>query len=34
MFHKSPAYAGFNIYNNFPADIKDLSCSIKSFKKH
>ena len=33
MFHKSPAYAGVKIYNHLPADIKDLACDIKSFKK-
>jgi hypothetical protein len=32
MFHKSPAYVGVKIYNNLPADIKNLS-DIKSFKK-
>jgi hypothetical protein len=32
-FHKRPAYAGVKIYNHLPADIKDLACDIKSFKK-
>jgi hypothetical protein len=33
MFHKSPTYAGVKIYNHLPADIKDLACDVKSFKK-
>jgi hypothetical protein len=33
MFQKSPAYAGVKIYNHLPADIKDLACDIKGFKK-
>jgi hypothetical protein len=33
MFHKSPTYAGFKIDNHLPADIKDLACDIKRFKK-
>jgi hypothetical protein len=34
MFKKSPACVGIKIYNHLPADIKDLACDIKSFKKH
>jgi hypothetical protein len=33
MFHKSPTYAGVKIYKNLPANIKDLACDVKSFKK-
>jgi hypothetical protein len=33
MFQKSPAYGGVKIYNHLPADIKDLACDIKGFKK-
>jgi hypothetical protein len=33
MLHKSPAYTGVKIYNNLPADSKDLAGDIKSFKK-
>jgi hypothetical protein len=33
MFHKSLAYAGVKIYNHLPANIKDLACYVKSFKK-
>jgi hypothetical protein len=33
MFQKSPASVGVKIYNHLPADIKDLACEIKSFKK-
>jgi hypothetical protein len=33
MFQKSRAYAGVKIYSHLPADIKDLACDIKGFKK-
>jgi hypothetical protein len=33
MFQKSPAFAGIKIYNHLPANIKDLACDTKSFKK-
>jgi hypothetical protein len=33
MFQKSPAYTGVKIYSHLPADIKDLACDIKGFKK-
>jgi hypothetical protein len=33
MFQKNPAYAGVKVYNHLPADIKDLACDIKGFKK-
>jgi hypothetical protein len=33
MFKKSLAYVGVKIYNHLPADIKDLACDVKSFKK-
>jgi hypothetical protein len=32
-FQKSPAYAGIKIYNHLPANIKDLACDTKNFKK-
>jgi hypothetical protein len=33
MFHNRPTYAGVKIYNHIPADIKDLTGDIKSYKK-
>jgi hypothetical protein len=33
-FQKSPAYAGGKIYNHLAANIKELACDKKSFKKH
>jgi hypothetical protein len=33
LFQKSPAYAGVKIYNHLPANIKDLACDIKNFKR-
>jgi hypothetical protein len=32
-FHKSPVYAGINLYNHLPPNIKDLACDTKIFKK-
>jgi hypothetical protein len=33
LYQKSPAYAGVKVYNHLPANIKDLACDIKNFKR-
>jgi hypothetical protein len=33
LFQKSPAYAGVKIFNHLPANIKELTCDTKNFKK-
>jgi hypothetical protein len=33
LFQKSPAYAGVKIFNHLPANIKELACDTKNFKK-